>query len=221
MSSIALYVGLGYVLVWFFGARGVLSGTISLGVLVAFTQYLWQLYGPIGAVSRLYERFQFAMTAGERVFEVLDTQPEIDRTRERRSAAGVSGAMRFENVYFSYEDGAPVLYDIDLDVRPGEMIGLVGRTGVGKTTIVNLVCRFYDPDRGAIYVDGHDLREYDLRSWRTQIGMVLQEPFLFHGSIADNIAYGRAEATEHEVIAAARAANAHGFIMSFPDRYDS
>jgi ATP-binding cassette subfamily B protein len=101
------------------------------------------------------------------------------------------------------------------------MIGLVGRTGVGKTTIVNLVCRFYDPDRGSIYVDGHDLREYDLRSWRSQIGMVLQEPFLFHGSIAENISYGRAEASEQEIIAAARAANAHEFIMALPDAYDS
>jgi ATP-binding cassette subfamily B protein len=221
MSSIALIVGLGYVLVWTFGVRAYFRNELQLGVLVMFTQYLWQFYGPIGALSRLYERFQFAMTAGERVFEVLDTQPEVDRTRERRSASRIDGAIRFEDVYFSYEDGAPVLYDINLDVQPGEMIGLVGRTGVGKTTMVNLVCRFYDPDRGAIYVDGLDLREYNLRSWRTQIGMVLQEPFLFHGSIADNIAYGRAEATEHEIIRAAKAANAHDFIMGFPDRYDS
>ncbi len=221
MSSIAGIVGLGYALVWYFGPRGVLSGTIKLGTLVMFTQYLWQLYGPIGQISRLYERFQFAATAAERVFEVLDTQPEVDRTRERRPAAGVRGEVKFDHVYFSYEDGAPVLYDIELEVEPGEMIGLVGRTGVGKTTIVNLVCRFYDPDRGAIYVDGHDLREYDLRSWRSQIGMVLQEPFLFHGSIADNISYGRAEAEEGAIIAAAKAANAHEFIMELPDAYDT
>ncbi|UCC69015.1 MAG: ABC transporter ATP-binding protein [Armatimonadota bacterium] len=221
MSSIAGIVGLGYLLVWYFGAKGVLADTIELGTLVMFTQYLWQFYGPIGAISRLYERFQFAATAGERVFEVLDTEPEVDRTRERRSAAGIGGGVTFSHVFFSYEDGAPVLYDIELEVAPGEMIGLVGRTGVGKTTIVNLVCRFYDPNRGAIYVDGHELREYDLRSWRSQIGMVLQEPFLFHGSIAENISYGRAEASEQEIIAAARAANAHEFIMALPDAYDS
>ncbi len=221
MSAVAGIVGLGYVLVWYFGARGVLSGTIELGTLVMFTQYLWQLYGPIGQISRLYERFQFAATAAERVFEVLDTEPEVDRTRERRPSADVKGAVKLDHVYFSYEDGAPVLYDIELDVAPGEMIGLVGRTGVGKTTIVNLVCRFYDPNRGTIYVDGHDLREYDLRSWRSQVGMVLQEPFLFHGSIAENISYGRAEASEREVIAAAKAANAHDFIMELPDAYDA
>jgi ATP-binding cassette subfamily B protein len=221
MSSITGIVGLGYVLVMYFGARGVLSRTIELGTLVMFTQYLWQLYGPIGAISRLYERFQFAATAAERVFEVLDTEPEVDRTREQRPAAGVRGEVEFDHVYFSYEDGAPVLYDICLGVAPGEMIGLVGRTGVGKTTIVNLVCRFYDPDRGTILVDGHDLREYDLRSWRSQIGMVLQEPFLFHGSIWENISYGRAEASEQDIIAAARAANAHEFIMDLPDAYDA
>lgn len=221
MSAIGAIVGLGYILVWYFGAKRVLGGEMGLGTLVMFTQYLWQLYGPIGQISRLYERFQFAATAAERVFEVLDTQPEVDRTRERMSAAEVQGAVRFDHVWFSYEDGAPVLYDIELEVEPGEMIGLVGRTGVGKTTIVNLVCRFYDPNRGTIYVDGHDLREYDLRSWRSQIGMVLQEPFLFHGSIAENISYGRAEASEAEVIAAAKAANAHDFIMGLPDAYDT
>ncbi|MCK4375990.1 MAG: ATP-binding cassette domain-containing protein, partial [Candidatus Brocadiae bacterium] len=162
-----------------------------------------------------------ALTAAERVFEVLDTEPEVDRSRERRNAGGIKGAFKFEQVYFSYEDGEPVLFDINLDIEPGEMIGLVGRTGVGKTTLVNLVCRFYDPDRGTISVDGHDLREYDLRSWRSQIGMVLQEPFLFHGSIAQNVAYGRADASEYEIIAAAKAANAHDFIMATPDRYDS
>jgi len=221
MSSITLIVGLGFVMVYYFGALKYQSGTLEIGTIVMFTSYLWQFYGPIGAISRLYERFQFAATAAERVFEVLDTQTEVDRSRETRSAAELKGAVAFEHVYFSYEDSEPVLYDINLEVKPGEMIGLVGRTGVGKSTLVNLVCRFYDPDRGRIMVDGHDLREYDLRSWRSQIGMVLQEPFLFHGSISENVAYGRADASAREIIAAAKAANAHGFILEQPDGYDT
>jgi ATP-binding cassette subfamily B protein len=224
MAAIALITSLGSLLVWAYGGKlfFISAGAdITIGGIVAFNAFLWQLYGPIGQISNMFERFQFAATAAERVFEVLDTQPEVDRSRERRPAANLVGAVKFDNVYFSYEDGEPVLFDINLDVRPGEMIGLVGKTGVGKSTLVNLVCRFYDPDRGAIYADGHDLREYELRSWRSQIGMVLQEPFLFHGSIADNVAYGRAEASEMEIIAAAQAANAHEFIMHLADRYDT
>jgi len=221
MATIALITSLGSLLVWYFGGHMSFEQGLTVGTLVMFTSYLWQLYGPIGQISNMYERFQFAATAAERVFEVLDTQTELEQGGRQLSAAGVKGTIRFENVSFGYEDGAPVLSDIDLEVPAGEMIGLVGRTGVGKTTIINLICRFYDPDRGAIYVDGTDLRDYELRSWRSQIGMVLQEPFLFHGSIADNIAYARADASEQEIIAAARAANAHDFITALPDAYDS
>jgi ATP-binding cassette subfamily B protein len=198
-----------------------LAGLLDAGTIVMFTSYLWQLYGPIGQISSLYERFQFAATAAERVFEVLDTQTELEETGKQLPAVGVKGAIEFDHVSFGYEDGAPVLNDICLNVAQGEMVGLVGRTGVGKSTIINLICRFYDPDRGAIRVDGEDLRDYDLRAWRSQIGMVLQEPFLFHGSIADNVSYGRPEADEREIISAAKAANAHDFIMALPDAYDS
>ena len=220
-ATVALITSLGSVLIWSFGGTMVHSRMLDLGSVVAFTGLLWRLYGPIGQISAMYERFQFAITAGERVFEVLDTEPEVDRSLERRSAADVKGHVVFDHVHFSYEDGAPVLNDICLDVQPGEMIGLVGKTGVGKSTIINLFCRFYDPDNGRLLVDGHDLREYDLRSWRSQIGMVLQEPFLFHGSIAENICYGRAEASEREIIAAAKAANAHDFIIQLADGYDT
>jgi ATP-binding cassette subfamily B protein len=221
MATIALITSIGSLLVWYFGGQLGVQGTLSVGVIVMFNAYLWQLYGPIGSISNMYERFQFAATAAERVFEVLDTQSELEQTGKQISATGIKGAVSFEDVAFSYEDGAPVVSEINLQVAPGEMVGMVGKTGVGKTTIINLICRFYDPDKGAIVVDGEDLRDYDLRSWRGQIGMVLQEPFLFHGSIASNIAYGRAEASEQEIIAAARAANAHEFIMNQPDAYDT
>ena len=222
MAVVALITAIGSIFIWYFGAKMALPGGGLLpGDVIIFTSYLWQLYGPIGQISSMYERFQFAITAGERVFEVLDTEPEVDRAQETRSAQHIEGRVVFDNIHFSYEDGSPVLNGINLEVQPGEMIGLVGKTGVGKTTIINLLCRFYDPDRGRILVDGHDLREYNLRSWRSQVGMVLQEPFLFHGSIAENISYGRGDASEQEIIQAAKAANAHDFILSFPDAYDS
>jgi ATP-binding cassette subfamily B protein len=221
MATIAFITSLGSLLVWNFGVLMAQGGALTTGTIVLFTTLLWQLYGPIGQISGMYERFQFAATAAERVFEVLDTQSELEQDGRRLPATGVKGEVAFDNVSFSYEDGMPVLNEISLEVAPGEMIGLVGKTGVGKTTIINLICRFYDPDRGAIHVDGVDLRDYDLRSWRSQIGMVLQEPFLFHGTVADNIAYGRPDASEREIIAAARAANAHDFIMALPDAYDT
>ncbi len=221
MAAVTLINALGTIVIWYFGAKMYLMGAMRLGSVVIFTNYLWRLYGPIGQISQMYERFQFAITAGERVFEVLDTEPEVDRSLESRSAADVKGHVVFDHVHFSYEDGAPVLNDICLDVQPGEMIGLVGKTGVGKSTIINLLCRFYDPDNGRLLVDGHDLREYEMHSWRSQIGMVLQEPFLFHGSIGENICYGRGDASEREIIAAAKAANAHDFIIQFPDGYDT
>ncbi len=221
-ALVALITSLGSVIIWYFGVRMHFgSAGMTIGSFVIFTNYLWRLYGPIGQISGMYERFQFAITAGERVFEVLDTEPEVDRSQERRQADEVAGHVVFDHVFFSYEDGAPVLNDINLEVQPGEMIGLVGKTGVGKSTIINLLCRFYDPDNGRLLIDGHDLREYELRSWRSQVGMVLQEPFLFHGSIAENICYGRAEASEREIIAAAKAANAHDFIIQLSDGYDT
>jgi len=220
-ATIALITALGSLLVWYFGGRMGVEGALKVGVIVMFNSYLWQLYGPIGSISQQYERFQFAATAAERVFEVLDTQTEVEVKGKQLPADGVKGRITFDHVTFGYEDGAPVLSDICLDVAPGEMIGLVGRTGAGKSTLINLICRFYDPHKGTILVDGENLLDYDLRSWRSQIGMVLQEPFLFHGSIAENIAYGRANASEREIIAAAKAANAHDFILALPDGYDT
>ena len=220
-AAVTLISSLGSIIIWYFGGHAIIGGMMSTGAIVTFNGLLWQFYGPVGTISSLYERFQFAATAGERVFEVLDTAIEGDRSRESYAPTIMQGAVSFDHVTFSYGDAEPTLHDICLEVAPGEMIGLVGRTGAGKTTFINLLCRFYDPDHGRILVDGHELQEYDLHAWRSQIGMVLQEPFLFHGSIADNISYGRPEASEREIIAAAKAANAHDFIIGFPDAYDT
>jgi len=222
-AFMSITTGLGALVVWGVGGRGVILDPerITVGTLVMFTGLLWQLYGPVTSLANLNERFQRAATAAERVFEILDTPPEGEPVGEPRAVGELRGEIEFDHVTFAYERGEPVLHDVCLKVRPGEMIGLVGHTGAGKTTLINLVCRFYDPNQGVIRADGHDLREFEVRSWRERIGIVLQEPFLFHGTIAENIAYSRSDASELEIIAAAKAANAHDFIMRSPDGYDT
>jgi len=215
--------GIGVLIVWLYGGFKALEGVLTIGQLVMFTQLLWQLYGPVTSLANLNERFQRASTAAERVFEILDTPAEAEPAPDQRPEVltDVRGHIEFDHVFFGYERDETVLHDICLEVKPGEMIGLVGRSGVGKTTLINLICRFYDPDSGMLRVEGRDLRDLDLRSWREHIGVVLQEPFLFHGTIAQNIAYSKADASELEIIEAAKAANAHDFIMGFPDTYDT
>ena len=220
----AAATGIGAIIVWAYGGTLAVHGHLSVGILVMFTGLLGQLYGPVTTLANINERVQRAVTSAERVFEILDTPPEAEPApsapRPER-VVQVQGHIEFDHVHFGYERDEPVLHDICLEVQPGEMIGLVGRSGVGKTTLINLICRFYDPDRGVIRADGRDLRELDLRSWREHIGVVLQDPFLFHGTIAQNIAYAKPDASELDIIEAAKAANAHDFIMSFPDRYDT
>ncbi|HEX6972138.1 MAG TPA: ATP-binding cassette domain-containing protein, partial [Limnochordia bacterium] len=176
---------------------------------------------PVRNLSNLSNVLQQAATAAERVFEILDTQPERPSGEVKPALGRVRGHIRFENVSFAYQPDEPVLKEINLEIRPGEMVGLVGASGSGKTTIVNLIPRLFDVTSGRVTIDGRDVRDVDLHSLRSQIGMVLQEPFLFHGSIAENIAYGKPGATMEEIIAAAIAANAHDFIMEFPDAYDT
>jgi len=222
-ALMALTTAMGAMVVWGVGGAGLILHWkgMDVGTLVMFTGLLWQLYGPVTTLANLNERFQRAATAAERVFEILDTPAEGESAVKPAPVGEVRGEIEFDHIIFGYERGEPVLHDICLKVEPGEMIGLVGRTGVGKTTLINLVCRFYDPDEGMIRVDGRDLREFDVRSWREHIGVVLQEPFLFHGTIAENIAYSRPEVSELEIIEAAKAANAHEFIMRTPDGYDT
>jgi ATP-binding cassette subfamily B protein len=216
--------GIGALIVWTYGGSLAIRGELTIGTLFMFSGLLWQLYGPVTTLANINERIQRAITSSERVFEILDTPPEAEpapSSARPERIERVQGRIEFDHVFFGYERDETVLHDICFEAVPGEMIGLVGRSGVGKTTLINLICRFYDPDSGVIRVDGRDLREFDLRSWREHIGVVLQDPFLFHGTIAQNIAYSKKNASELDIIEAAKAANAHEFIMNFPDRYDT
>ena len=212
---------LGTIIIWLIGGQKVMGGSVSLGSFVAFIGYMMRFYGPVESLCRLNHRLQHAATAGERLFEVLDTETDIADAPGAAEMPKIAGHILFQDVSFSYEEGKPVLHSIDFDVKPGEMIGLVGHSGAGKSTLINLICRFYDVDQGNIVIDGHDVREVTLESLRSQIGVVLQEPFLFNGSVAQNIAYGKPGASARQIIAAAKAANAHDFIMEYPDAYDT
>ncbi len=212
---------LGTLIIWWVGGNKVLGGNLTLGAFVAFTGYMWQFYGPVESLCRLNHRFQRAATSAERVFEVLDTQTDVIDKPNAISMPRIQGRVEFSNVTFSYEPGKPVLKDLSFTVEPGEMIGLAGQSGAGKSTLINLICRFYEVEEGSILIDGHDIREVGLKSLREQIGVVLQESFLFNGTVADNIAYGKPEAAMDEIVAAAKAANAHDFILDFPEGYDT
>jgi ATP-binding cassette subfamily B protein len=213
---------LGTITVWGYGGYLVITGgDLTLGTLIVFIGLVWRFYTPVNNLSRMSDRIQRVATSAERVFELLDTQPDIADKPNALRLKEVQGHIRFEHVSFSYEGGHEALQDVSFEIRPGEMIGLVGPSGSGKTTLINLICRFYDPQEGAIYLDGIDLRDIQLASLRAHIGVVLQEPYLFHGTIAENIAYGKPDATLEEIIEAAKIANAHDFIMRLPDGYDT
>ncbi|MDB5328346.1 MAG: transporter [Phycisphaerales bacterium] len=193
----------------------------KIGTLLAFTFYVQMFFGPIGSLSDSARMVTRAASSAQRVFEVLDTAPEIFSRTDAVTLPDVQGKIEFRNVGFSYEGAQPALRDVSMTVEPGKMIGLCGHSGAGKSTIVNLLCRFYDVTEGQILLDGRDVRDYDVQWLRQQVGVVLQEPYLFHGTISENIRYGRPEASDREVIEAARAANAHDFIVGFPDGYDT
>jgi ATP-binding cassette subfamily B protein/subfamily B ATP-binding cassette protein MsbA len=221
-NAMELSAWLGYCTVFWLGGRAVLGGQLTLGEFVGFLAYLGMLYNPVRQMHGLNQMFQAARAAGERVFDILDAPIEVgERAHAKTLPARIRGEVEFRHVSFEYRPGLPVLREVSIHARPGATIALVGPTGAGKTTVVNLLPRFYEVTGGAILVDGHDIRELTLESLRRQVGIVSQEAFLFNGTIRENILYGRLDATEAEMIAAAQAANCHEFIMRLPERYDS
>lgn len=215
---------LGSALVWIAGGyMAIRHGNVdkTLPTLVAFIGFVSQFYSPIMELANSNRMVMRATTSAQRVFEVLDTPPDIFSRSGAVTLPHLTGKVEFRHVAFSYDGAQPALRDVSLSAEPGEMVGLCGPSGAGKSTLVNLICRFYDPTDGQILIDGIDLRDFDMHWLRRQIGVVLQEPYLFHGTIADNIRYGNPDATNTQVIEAARAANAHDFVVGFADGYDT
>lgn len=206
--------------IWF-GGRQVLEGTLTLGSLYAFIAYVGRFFEPINDLSAKYNSMQAAMAGGERVYQLLDTPPAVTDRPDAYVMPEITGRVEFDNVVFEYVPNRPVLRGISLTAEPGDLVALVGHTGAGKSSIINILLRFYDIKSGSITIDGHDIRAVTTESLRRQVGLVLQEPFLFSGSVRDNIRYGRLASTEEEIIAASKAVNLHDFIESLPFGYDT
>lgn len=220
-AAMQMIFSLGGLVVWFVGGRDVLSDRMTLGSLMAFLAYLQMFYSPLSTLAGLTTWLTSFMTASHRIFELLDTPAAISEPGDPKRPPQPAGHIRFENVTFGYERHQPVLRNVTFEVKPGEMVGVVGRSGSGKTTLVNLISRFYDVDDGRVTIDGVDVRDLGKDVLRRQVGIVLQEPFLFRGTVWDNLVYGRPESTPEEVFDAARAANAHDFIMAMPFGYET
>ena len=219
--AVDIISAVGTAFVMWFGGVAVLRGDLTFGVVVAFILYLFRLFQPIRQLTMLYDEVLAGMAAADRIFELMDTPPEVTDKPDALELTRIQGRVEFRDVSFHYNADDPVLRHVNLHADPGEMIALVGATGAGKTTTIGLLCRFYDVIDGAILVDGHALKDVSMQSLRRQLGMVLQEGFLFQGSIRDNIRYGRLEATDDEVTVAAQAVGAHEFIMRMPQGYET
>ncbi len=217
--------GIGAMMLYLTGVRFLGFEKVSVGLLVAFGTYINMFWSPIMNLSNFYNNLVTNLTAAERIFDILDTEADIVDAPNVRELPPVQGKVTFSHVNFTYDRGTPaetkVLKDVSFTVAPGETIALVGPTGAGKTTIVNLISRFYDIEEGVIAVDGYDLTRVSIESLRRQMGVMTQDNFIFHGTVRDNILYGRLDATEEEVIAAAKAVNAHEFIMKMEKGYDT
>jgi ATP-binding cassette subfamily B protein len=218
-GAMTFFTGIGALILVAIGGPMVVNGSLTLGQFVMASSFLGMIYGPLQWFAQLNNWFSRAMAGADRIFEIMDMEAENYGDQGKHHA--ISGEVEFDNVRFGYDKSNPVLKGVTFTAKPGEMIGLVGKSGAGKSTTINLICRFYEPDSGVIRIDGIDSRDLSLQDMRRQVGVVLQEPFLFNGTIAENIAYGRPGAAFDEVIEAARAANAHNFILSKPDGYDT
>ncbi|SHH87897.1 ATP-binding cassette, subfamily B [Caloranaerobacter azorensis DSM 13643] len=213
--------GVGSVIVFWYGVKLLNTGEISVGLLVAFISYISMFWRPIMNLSNFYNNLITNMAAAERIFEIMDIKPDIEDKKCAKTMPKIKGNVVFRHVNFSYDDNEIVLKDINFSVKAGETIALVGPTGAGKTTIVNLIARFYDVDSGEVLIDGYNVSDVRLETLRSQMGIMLQDTFLFSGTIKENIRYGKLDATDEEIIKAAKAAYAHDFIMKLPNGYDT
>jgi ATP-binding cassette subfamily B protein len=216
-------MSLGVACVWFIAVRAITkkNPSLTLGDLLAFVGYIWLFYGPLQWYSVILNWMTHAFSGAERIFEVLDTATENENDADAICIEKIKGEIEFKNVHFSYEQGKEIIKGISFTIKSGEVIGLVGKSGSGKSTLINLLSRFYNPDSGIINIDGNPLKKIKLAQLRNNMGIVMQEPFLFNASIAENIAYGMENASFKEIIEAAKIAYAHEFIIRKPDGYDT
>lgn len=217
--------GIGTMMLYLVGVKFIGAPKVSVGLLMAFGTYINMFWNPIMNLSNFYNQVVTNLSAAERIFDIMDTNPDIASENDAVELPPIKGEVKFEDVSFIYDKGTPaetrVLENVSFTIKPGETIALVGPTGAGKTTIVNLISRFYDIDSGKIFIDGYDLTEVSLESLRRQMGIMTQDNFIFHGTVRDNIMYGKLDASEEEMIAAAKAVNAHDFIMKLENGYDT
>ena len=219
--SVAFLTQIGGLIVWAAGGWQVIGGSLTLGVLITFATYSALLYEPMRFMTMVVEFWSMAMNSAHRIFEVVDAVPEVAERTDPVALPHMHGAVELRGITFAYEPNKPVLHDIDLTVDAGEVLGLVGHTGAGKSTLINLITRLYDTDSGRVLIDGIDVRDLRIADLRRQVGIILQDPYLFDGTVSENLAYGRTDATHAQIVAAAKAAFAHDFIARLPDGYDT
>jgi ATP-binding cassette subfamily B multidrug efflux pump len=212
---------IGYCILFWFGASLIEAEELTIGLLVSFAYYIGNFWDPINRLGQMYSQLLIAMASSERIFEFIDEQPTVGQLNDAKDLPPIKGDISFKDIVFEYEKGRPALKGVSLEAKAGQTIALVGHTGSGKSTIINLLCRFYDPVEGSVKIDGHDIRDVTIQSLRSQVGIVLQDTFIFSGTIRDNIRFGKLDATDEEVELAAKAVHAHDFIMSLKDGYET